>query len=130
MRKRYPTWNCSRLPGVDFGFPDFKSQQVPVQPDAMGLQAVNGERTTISISVVTSASVAGLLAVDLKDPVHREEIPAGLAEWIWATHRSTASAFGTGDIRCLPNSFFGSPLAAVTSAIFPVEIIGQAALRG
>ena len=54
-RKRYPTRNCSRLPGVAFGLPDFKSQQVPVHPDAIGLQAVKGARTTISMALVTSA---------------------------------------------------------------------------
>src|SRR5580692_5587430 len=52
---RYPTRRLSRLPGDGFGLPDLKSQQVPVQLDAIGLQAVKGERTTISISAITSA---------------------------------------------------------------------------
>src|ERR1700722_17953677 len=36
-------------------FPDRKSQQVPVQPDAIGLQTANGDRKTISPSAFTRA---------------------------------------------------------------------------
>ena len=45
----------SRLPGDGLVLPDFKSQHVPVQLDAIGLQTANGESTIISTSAVTSA---------------------------------------------------------------------------
>src|SRR6202042_3251975 len=83
MRKRYPTCNCSRLPAADFGLPDFKSQQVPVQPDAMGLQAVNGERTTISIAVVTSALSSLCLLSIGKIRFTARKFPHACVECIW-----------------------------------------------
>ena len=52
---RCVTDKLSRLPGDGFGLPDFESQQVPVQPDAIGLQTANGDSTIISTSAVTSA---------------------------------------------------------------------------
>jgi hypothetical protein len=41
-----------------------------------------------------------------------------LAEWICATHKSTASASGDRESWCRPKTFFGSPLAAMISAVF------------
>jgi hypothetical protein len=43
---RYPTNRLSLLPGVSFGLPAFKSQQVPVQLDATALQAANSKTRT------------------------------------------------------------------------------------
>jgi len=50
------TEKLSRLPGDGSAFPDFGSQHVPVQVEAIGLQTANGDSTTISTSAVTRAS--------------------------------------------------------------------------
>jgi hypothetical protein len=52
---RCATPKLSLLASDGLALPDFKSQQVPVQLDAIGLQTANGESTTISTSAVTSA---------------------------------------------------------------------------
>ena len=49
-----------------------------MQLDAIALQAVKGERTTISIAAITVAFCSVDLVVDLEDAVHREEILAGI----------------------------------------------------
>ena len=52
---RCATEKPSRVPGIGFALPDFTSQHVPVQFEAIGLQAANGESTTISTAAVTVA---------------------------------------------------------------------------
>jgi len=46
-----PSLSCA----ASFGLSEFVSQHIPVQLDAIGLQAANGDSTTISIRAVTSA---------------------------------------------------------------------------
>jgi hypothetical protein len=55
MVSRCATPKLSRLVGDGLALPDVKSQQVPVQLDATGLQTAKGESTIISTSAVTSA---------------------------------------------------------------------------
>src|SRR6516162_9729703 len=56
IRRRCVTAKASRLPGcAGPGLPFLRSQQVPVQFDAIELHAANGASTTISIPAVISA---------------------------------------------------------------------------
>src|ERR1700682_5131272 len=104
--------------GDGFAFPDFGSQHVPVQVDAIGLQTANGDSTTISTSAVTRAPFSATSLSISNNTLTEGKSSQLLAEWIWATHRSTASASGEDESGCPPKIFFGSPLAALTSAVF------------
>src|SRR5580693_5827610 len=111
------------LPGAGdcLALPDFKSQHVPVQPDAIGLQAANGESTTISTSAFTRALCADASLSSWVTRLTRRKFSQALAEWICATHKSTASASGEGEGRFSPKIRFGSPLAAMTCAVFSLK---------
>jgi hypothetical protein len=54
-RNLLDTAKLSRLAGDGLVLPDFTSQQVPVQLEAIGLQTAKGDSTIISTSAVTSA---------------------------------------------------------------------------
>jgi hypothetical protein len=56
-----------------FGCPDCKSQHVPVQFDAIGLQIPNGANTFISISAVTIASCADTMLAPENETVAKVE---------------------------------------------------------
>src|ERR1700712_4826434 len=94
------------------------SQHVPVQLDAMVLQAVNGESTFISTSAVTSAVCNVISWLVSKTSFTARKSSQALAEWICATHKSTASALSAAENRFRPKTRLGSPLAATISAIF------------
>jgi hypothetical protein len=79
---RCPTDRLSLLPGVGFGLPALRSQQVPVQLDATALQAANGDSTIISTSAVTSAFCSATSLSILKTRLTVRKSPQALAEWI------------------------------------------------
>src|SRR5712671_1155657 len=108
----------SLIPGNGFAPPDFESQHIPVQLEAIGLQTANGERTIISTAAVTSALCSATSLSISKTPLTLRKLWQVLAEWICATHKSTASASGKGDDVCRPKARLGSPLAAIISAVF------------
>src|ERR1700722_17662591 len=119
--KRCATDKLSRLPGAAFALPDFRSQQVPVQPDATGLQTANGDSTIISTSAVTSALSSATLLPIWDTRLTARKVSQALAAWICAPQSSTASASGNGEARWRPKIFPGSPLAAATSAVFSLK---------
>src|SRR5712671_4613930 len=108
----------SLIPGNGFAPPDFESQHIPVQLEAIGLQTANGERTIISTAAVTSALCSATSLSISKTPLTLRKLWQVLAEWICATHRSTPSASGRGVDICRPKTRLGSPLAAIISAVF------------
>jgi hypothetical protein len=116
-----PPKNYLCFPATGFAFPDLRSQHRPVQPDAIGLQTENGDRTIISTSAVTSASCADTSVSIRKTRLTERKSSQALAEWICATHKSTASASGTGENGCCPKTRLGSRLAAAISAVFRLK---------
>src|SRR5207302_1919614 len=98
------TEKLSLLPSDGPAFPDFGSQHVPVQLDAIGLQTANGARTSISTSAVTRAFCPVTSLSISKTRVTVRKSSQVLAEWICATHKSTASASGEGERRCSPKT--------------------------
>src|ERR1700712_695587 len=82
------------LPGDGLACPDCRSQHEPVQAEAIGLQAANGDSTTISTSARTLALCSEILLSTGIIRVTDRKAPQPLAEWICATQRSTASASG------------------------------------
>ena len=97
IRSLCATEKLSLLSCNGVAFPDRRSQHRPVQADAIGLQTANGDSTIISTSAVTRASCADTSVSIWNTRLTKRKSSQALAEWICATHKSTASASGTGE---------------------------------
>src|SRR5215472_8652044 len=118
IRRRTVTGKLSLLVGDDGpALPVFRSQHVPVQLDAIELQAAKGESTTISIPTVTSAFWFATWLSSSNTRLTLKKSPQEFFAWICETQRSTESAFGRDAGRSRPKTRFGSPLAASIPAV-------------
>ena len=130
---REPVARPRHFPGCPawtvFGCRVCKSQHVPVQVDAIGLQTANGASTFISTCGRHDRLASETSVSSCSNAADAQEIPQVLAEWICPDAQVDRVGIGRGrQQRPGRKRFLGSPLAAVISAVFRLMRVGKARL--